>query len=77
MNKEELTWKEENRKKVFDCRVFSIFESYCRSPHNELSTFTILDAADWAIVVPVLEFWKRLKGKSLLWCGNGGMARRP
>ena len=55
MNKKELTWKEENREKVFECRVFSIYESSCRSPHNELSTFTILDAADWAIVMPVLE----------------------
>jgi len=55
MKEQELAWKEESRKKVFDCRVFSIFESYCKSPHDELSTFTILDAADWAIVVPVLE----------------------
>jgi len=55
MKEEELAWKEENRKKVFDCRVFSIYESYCKSPHNEQSTFTILDTADWAIVVPVLE----------------------
>jgi len=55
VNKKELTWKEENREKVFECRVFSIYESSCRSPHNELSTFTILDAADWAIVMPVLE----------------------
>jgi len=55
MNKEELAWKEESRKKVFDCRVFSVYESYCKSPHNELNTFTILDAADWAIVVPVLN----------------------
>jgi len=51
----ELAWKEKNRKKVFDCRVFSVYESYCESPHNELHPFTILDAADWAIVVPVLE----------------------
>jgi 8-oxo-dGTP pyrophosphatase MutT (NUDIX family) len=55
MNTEELAWKEESRKKVFDCRVFSIYESYCQSPQNELGTFTILDSADWAIVVPLLE----------------------
>jgi len=55
MNEQELAWKEKNRKKVFDCRVFSIYESYCTSPHNELSTFTILDSADWAIVVPVVD----------------------
>jgi len=55
MSEQELAWKEESRKKVFDCRIFSIYESYCKSPHNELSTFTILDSADWAIVVPILE----------------------
>jgi len=56
MVKKELTWKEEGRKKVFESRVFSVYESYCRSPNdNELRTYTVLDAMDWAIVVPVLE----------------------
>jgi 8-oxo-dGTP pyrophosphatase MutT (NUDIX family) len=55
MNEEKLIWKEESRKKVFDCRVFSIHESYCKSPHDEAGTFTVIDAVDWAIVVPVLE----------------------
>ncbi|MDR0494978.1 MAG: NUDIX hydrolase [Treponema sp.] len=55
MIKEGLAWREENQKKVFDCRVFSIHESYCKSPYDELRTFVVIDAADWAIVVPVLE----------------------
>jgi 8-oxo-dGTP pyrophosphatase MutT (NUDIX family) len=55
MNEENLAWKEESRKKVFNSPVFSVFESYCKSPHDEPKTFTVLDAADWAIVVPVLE----------------------
>ncbi|MCL2761729.1 MAG: NUDIX hydrolase [Treponema sp.] len=55
MNKESLIWREENQKEVFNCRVFSIHESYCRSPHDALRTFTVLNAPDWAIVVPVLE----------------------
>jgi 8-oxo-dGTP pyrophosphatase MutT (NUDIX family) len=55
MNEEKLIWKEEGRKKVFDCRVFSVCESYCKSPDDELKTFTVIDAVDWAIVVPVLE----------------------
>jgi len=50
-----LVWKEEGKKKVFDCRIFSIRESYCRSPENELRTYTVIDAAEWAIVIPVLE----------------------
>ena len=56
MVKKELTWNEEGRKKVFNCRVFSVYESYCRSLNDdELRTYTVLDAPDWAIVVPVLE----------------------
>jgi 8-oxo-dGTP pyrophosphatase MutT (NUDIX family) len=55
MNEEKLVWKEESRKKVFNSSVFSVYESYCKSPHDETKTFTVIDAVDWAIVVPVLE----------------------
>ena len=50
-----LRWKEEGRKKVFDCRIFSVNESYCRSPDEQLRTYSVIDSADWAIVVPVLD----------------------
>ena len=50
-----LAWKEESKKKVFDCRIFSICETYSRSPENELRTYTVIDAVDWVIVLPVLE----------------------
>ena len=55
MSEDKLAWKEESRKKVFSCRVFSVYESYCRSPYEELRTYTVIDAASWAIVVPVLQ----------------------
>ena len=55
MNAKKLIWTEEGRKKVFDCRVFSVSESYCRSPDNDLRTYTVIDTADWAIIIPVLE----------------------
>ena len=55
MKKDKLIWKEEGRKKVFDSHLFSIRESYCRSPYDELRTFTVIDSCDWTIVVPVLE----------------------
>jgi 8-oxo-dGTP pyrophosphatase MutT (NUDIX family) len=54
MNQESLAWKEESRKKVFDCRIFSIYDSCCVSPKNERRGFSVIDAADWAITVPVL-----------------------
>ena len=55
MEDSKLAFREEGRKKVFDCRVFSVRESYSRSPANELRTYTVIDAADWGIVMPVLE----------------------
>ncbi|MDR1955748.1 MAG: NUDIX hydrolase [Treponema sp.] len=49
-----LVWKEKSRREVFTCRIFSIWESTCRSPDDELKVYTVLDAPDWAIVVPVI-----------------------
>jgi 8-oxo-dGTP pyrophosphatase MutT (NUDIX family) len=53
--KENLIWKEEGRRDIFTCPVFTISERSCRSPDNELRTYTVMDASDWAIVIPVLE----------------------
>jgi ADP-ribose pyrophosphatase len=55
MDKNKLIWKEESRKKIFDCRVFSVRESVCRAPNGKTGVFSVIEAADWAIVVPVLE----------------------
>ena len=55
MADKELIWTVESSKKVFDCRIFSIWESYCRSPDNELRTYTVINACDWAITIPVLH----------------------
>ena len=51
----DIVWNEEGRKTVFSCRIFSVGERYCRSPDNELRTYTVLDTSDWVIVIPVLE----------------------
>ena len=50
-----LIWKEEGRKTVFDCAIFTVSERYSRSPKGTIKTFTVLDANDWVIIVPVLE----------------------
>jgi 8-oxo-dGTP pyrophosphatase MutT (NUDIX family) len=55
MGNDRLIWKEEGSREVFKCRVFSVRESACRSPDNELRAFTVIDAADWAIIIPVIE----------------------
>jgi len=64
MNKPHLTWTETNRKKVFDCKIFSVWESNCKSPKHSLNPqnndgqtqpFSVIEAKDWAIVIPVIE----------------------
>ena len=63
MDKPHLTWTETGRKKVFDCKIFSVCESYCKSPKQSLENktddktqvFSVIEAKDWAIVVPVIE----------------------
>ena len=54
--KDHLVWKEEERKTVYTCPIFSVSERFCRYlPKNKARTFTILDTSNWAIVIPVLE----------------------
>jgi len=65
MDKPHLTWIEESRKKVFDCNVFSVLETYCKAPDTrtadhhksraEGKIFSLISAKDWAIVIPVIE----------------------
>jgi ADP-ribose pyrophosphatase len=60
MDEKKLIWNEENRKQILDCKVFKVWESYCKAPQsrsgeNEPQTFTVIEAKDWAIVVPVVE----------------------
>jgi len=58
MNNQKLTWREQEKQKVFDCRIFSVWESYCIPPVSEdekLHTFWVMEAKDWAIVIPVIK----------------------
>jgi len=60
MDEKRLVWNEENKKQILDCKIFKIWESYCKSPEtpvnqNKLRVFTVIEAKDWAIVVPVVE----------------------
>jgi len=53
--KDSLAWNEEGRKTIFSCPIFRVGERLCRSPDNELRTYTVLDTSDWAIVIPAIE----------------------
>jgi 8-oxo-dGTP pyrophosphatase MutT (NUDIX family) len=55
MKYEHLIWNEESRQKVFTCPVFSILEASRVSPDGASKVFTVLEAPDWAIVIPVVE----------------------
>jgi 8-oxo-dGTP pyrophosphatase MutT (NUDIX family) len=55
MDTKNLIWTEEASKTIFDCRIFSIRESACRSPDNELRDYTVIDASDWAVTIPLLD----------------------
>ena len=50
-----LIWKEEGKKIIYSCPVFDIGERLCRSPQGKLKTYNVLDAREWAMVIPVLE----------------------
>ena len=60
MDEKKLIWNEEDRKQILDCKVFKVWESYCKSPEakvnqNKMQTFTVIEAKDWAIVIPIVE----------------------
>jgi 8-oxo-dGTP pyrophosphatase MutT (NUDIX family) len=55
MKDEHLIWQEEGRREVYRSRVLSIRDTTCKSPEGESRVFTVIDAPDWAIVVPVIE----------------------
>ena len=60
MNEERLIWTEQERKKVFECKIFSVWESHCKSPvsqgnDGEPQVFSVIDTKDWVIIVPVIN----------------------
>jgi 8-oxo-dGTP pyrophosphatase MutT (NUDIX family) len=54
MDNESLIWKEETRREVYRSRVLSVWDASSRSPRGDTHVFTIIDAADWAIIAPVI-----------------------
>jgi 8-oxo-dGTP pyrophosphatase MutT (NUDIX family) len=55
MNDEHLVWEARGDAEVYRSRVFQVQERSSVSPEGELKVFTVIDAPDWAIVVPVIE----------------------
>jgi len=57
MDKNHLIWTEQSRKQVFECNVFSVCESICKSPDasNKEHTFSVIETKDWALVIPIID----------------------
>jgi ADP-ribose pyrophosphatase len=52
---EHLRWKEGLRKEIFKANIFSIRETKAIAPDGREATFTVMDAPDWAIIIPLLH----------------------
>ena len=60
MDKKQLIWTEKKRERVFNCGIFSVWESTCKSPvvqtdKPDTKSFSVIEAKDWSIVVPVID----------------------
>lgn len=54
-NEKSLVWTLKDRKDIFSTRVFTITELQSLSPKGEMGTFTVMDAPDWAIIIPIIK----------------------
>jgi len=52
---EELRWKTNKEKTLFHCKIFDLACSERVSAHNVAGSFFILNAPDWATVIPLLK----------------------
>ncbi|AEJ18600.1 NUDIX hydrolase [Gracilinema caldarium] len=50
-----LIWKELETKQVYQCRVFSVRDTTSEAPDGTKSVFSVIDAPDWVIVIPLIE----------------------
>jgi len=55
MEASHLIWTEEKRREAYRSKVLTVQDTECRSPEGKVRTFTVIDCADWVIVVPVFE----------------------
>lgn len=55
MAKGDEHWKETAWRQLADHHIFKAFERTSLGPHGKSGRFIVLDAPDWAVVIPVLE----------------------
>ncbi|MDR2602415.1 MAG: NUDIX hydrolase [Spirochaetaceae bacterium] len=54
---EKIAWREIERKKKFESRVFNVSETLCAPPDEKTgpSRFTVIESKEWAVIIPVLD----------------------
>lgn len=48
-------WITLSSRKVYECNVFSVFEQESRGPDGRTGHFAVMEAKDWAVVVPYVR----------------------
>jgi ADP-ribose pyrophosphatase len=54
-------WTELSRRRLLDCRIFSVSEAERRYGDEKTGTFYLIDALDWAGVIPVVNTEEGIK----------------
>lgn len=54
-NEEHIKWQEIDRKNLFSTAVFDLIETTSLSPRGKEAHFNVLQARDWAIVIPHIK----------------------
>ena len=49
------TWRESKRDKIMDCRIFDVYAAEREREDGTKGTFFLIDAPDWAGVIPVVD----------------------
>ena len=55
MDDKRLVWEVMESRIAADLKIFKIRENKCRSPDNQFGIYKVIEAADWAITIPVLN----------------------
>ncbi|MCX7028170.1 MAG: NUDIX hydrolase [Spirochaetes bacterium] len=50
-----LAWKTLSKEEVYSGSVFTVFEKLCEGPGGRKGRFSVLEANDWAVVVPLIR----------------------
>lgn len=50
-----IRWTTVESRKVYECSVFSVFERQSKGPDGRIGRFAVMEANDWAVVVPYVR----------------------